>query len=107
VLAVCSTHWAWQASLQLCPCKHFPHAIPCWFFLLPAGALIWNRTIIEYVLAVDPAPYPSSYSNSSIISRTSPAVARGVMVRPQAVAADDDDDAAMIVLLLLCWIVSK
>jgi hypothetical protein len=50
-------------------------------FVLPAGALIWNRTIIEYVLAVDPSPYPSSYSNSSIISRTSPAVAGDVMVR--------------------------
>uniref|UniRef100_A0A383V615 Pyrrolo-quinoline quinone repeat domain-containing protein n=1 Tax=Tetradesmus obliquus TaxID=3088 RepID=A0A383V615_TETOB len=44
------------------------------------GALIWSRPIIEYVLAVDPAPYPPSYSNASIISRTSPAVAGDVMV---------------------------
>ncbi|WIA28036.1 hypothetical protein OEZ86_010622 [Tetradesmus obliquus] len=44
------------------------------------GALIWSRPIIEYVLAVDPSPYPSSYSNASIISRTSPAVAGDVMV---------------------------
>lgn len=50
------------------------------FAALAAGALIWNRTIIDYVLQVDPKPYPSDYSNSSIISRTSPAVSGDTMV---------------------------
>jgi hypothetical protein len=66
--------------------------------------LIWRRAIIEYVLAVDPAPYPSGYSNSSIISRTSPAVAGNIMVRSIAAAraAAAAFHYALLLLLLQC-----
>lgn len=55
------------ADLPLCCC--------------PAGAVIWRQSIISYVLQVDPNPFPGgTYTNSSIISRTSPAISGSRLV---------------------------
>lgn len=38
------------------------------------GNVIWQKVLLDYVLSVDPAPYPAGYSSTNIMSRTSPAV---------------------------------
>jgi hypothetical protein len=38
------------------------------------GSVIWQRKILDYVLTVDPNPTTPGYTDTNIISRTSPAV---------------------------------
>lgn len=44
------------------------------------GGNIWTKKISDYVFAIDPAPYPVVASNTSIMSRTSPAVSGTTLV---------------------------
>jgi outer membrane protein assembly factor BamB len=48
------------------------------------GGNIWTKKISDYVFAIDPAPYPVVASNTSIMSRTSPAVSGTTLVRRPA-----------------------
>jgi polyvinyl alcohol dehydrogenase (cytochrome) len=51
-----------------------------WCLNASTSAVIWSKKILDYVLAVDPAPYPAGYTFNNIISRTSPAWADGKLV---------------------------
>lgn len=51
-----------------------------WCLNASTSAVIWTRKILDYVLAVDPDPYPIGYTSSNIISRTSPAWADGKLI---------------------------
>uniref|UniRef100_A0A383VAH7 Pyrrolo-quinoline quinone repeat domain-containing protein n=1 Tax=Tetradesmus obliquus TaxID=3088 RepID=A0A383VAH7_TETOB len=51
-----------------------------WCLNASTSAVIWTKKILDYVLAVDPNPYPSGYTSSNIISRTSPAWADGKLI---------------------------
>lgn len=58
-----------------------------WCLNATTSAVIWNRKVADLVYQVDPRPYPAVDSNSSIISRASPAVAGTMMVSLGLLAA--------------------
>lgn len=64
------------------PCRLY---VPDWnsnLWCLDAvtGAVVWQKKISDLVYTVDPAPYPKA-ANTTIISRTSPAIAGNLLVR--------------------------
>jgi outer membrane protein assembly factor BamB len=51
-----------------------------WCLDAVTGSIIWSRKISDLIFEADPNPYPTVTDNTTLISRTSPAISGGYLV---------------------------